>query len=1197
MLTLKVGIEENPNIMCRGHSVDGGDPCNKEKARRQLLASKNSGLSFSASYQPQPGELFFTRLLPFTEITQSCNFHAFIPLTSDYRALGLSLYTECPLLALGRQLIIPEMAHTITFIGSENPTCFTSNFLGVTDPALVIESDLTMNDKLLLGNMIELQASPNGPDVVTVFGRGGSSGLVSRFSSVQVTIFGGVFGSEAVIRNDQLRVSTRSGRVFGFPAEMTITAPSNETDWHDLTLTVEGSLISDTEKSFTGKLTAGVVNKLKMLAETANSRREVAKRSLDHSKERLNDIEDQYNQVLEKLSEILMKRNDASERIGMAMGRLEEVEREFNASREELETLVDIDGLCVLEDCPDVCMAGEVCRNCTRPIFIEKTSKCPTTVKEVRSVRVPPFYVTRRTWVFMRECRLEDDRVCIEENCPVGVEKKCYGKCVPVRSVLPVFNWRMVEVDVPSFENCAISVLNYTVPSSCCETVTCAVRAPSAECTTNRSSCNAVRENAVKNTPNVTEEVRELFQQLLEARKNLSLAETAYRITGLDYERCEQRRDQLGMSIERLRDALNYSMTVYDRTIEDVGPLLNIYEDGKENDYQDIFTISGITFNTKLTNSPTSLVFNVAYQKMFDGIVEVHEQSSLYISTQIEVINLERFADAIIDSLFSEDLRRSTWLQRRLRRQTQADLTPRQIFDSRCAHITNTLLFFSEIQARLAEVQESIETSREGAGVLSDTLSQQGPSEDEEFQAYLDLIRSYEELSMEAVVALEATIFSEWQASMELLYSQSGSVGEVECDGLADCLQTSTDQLFNLISLTPESQLSPEFLPLKEMFPSAVEKLLELALLSNISIAEGLDRVHPIINITRAYATDNYWCNEPPVMITEPPPEVNISLGDTLQLSCEAESNLPLTYHWSRDGNVLPQYTTRELVIVSVQRQDSANYTCFASNPVGTAESISTSVTVFELPEFFLLPESVVTYFGDGNGAWFACNASAWPYPGWRWYHRKTSAEGWTIIEGELTNELLVVDPQKEDEGMYVCEAFNYHGSIQSEPVTLTLLPFTVSQHQFPLQFSVFSPNSSCSMEDLYDSLHSLLTDTISEETAIIEDFNITEVDPETFEVSLSLVSTNITTHFLNLNTFAEIANMALPHARSLRKSVQLITDLLNEDTNDLVCPGTNSSVVEDSLVVGKLRYLCPPGQRLNSDYLLCCKQPTSLLF
>ena len=232
---------------------------------------------------------------------------------------------------------------------------------------------------------------------------------------------------------------------------------------------------------------------------------------------------------------------------------------------------------------------------------------------------------------------------------------------------------------------------------------------------------------------------------------------------------------------------------------------------------------------------------------------------------------------------------------------------------------------------------------------------------------------------MEALRALESTIFSEWQAGMELLYSESGSVGEAGCDGLADCLLTSSDTFQNLIDLTPESQLSQEFISLRHRFPLAVTKLLELALLSNIIIQEGLARVEPIIEITTAYATNNYWCNEPPVMMTEPPPEVNVSLGATLQLSCTAESNLPVTYCWMRDVNILPQFTTNELVITGVQRQDSANYTCVASNPVGTAVSINTSVTVYELPQFYLQPESVVTYFGDGNGAWFACNASAWP--------------------------------------------------------------------------------------------------------------------------------------------------------------------------------------------------------------------------
>ena len=1108
-------------------------------------------------------------------------------MNSDYRALGLSLHTECPLLAIGH-LVLPEMSHTLIFIGSENPQCFTSNFLGVTDPALVIESQL-INNRLPLGNIIEVQTNSGGPDVVTVFDRG-ESGPVSQFPSVQVTLFGGVFESEATIRNDELTISTSSGSVFDYPAEMTITAPSNKTDWQDLELTVEGSLLSG-DGSFIQNLETEVTNKLGMLAEMANSRRQVAQMSLDLSIERLHDIETQYNQTLANLSLAEERKNELSGRVETAKTRLNILERMFNESQEELQMLVDIDKMCTEEFCMDICMPGEVCRNCSKPIFVEKTGRCPITVKEVRRFRIQPFFETRTTWKFVIECRLEDNRVCIEEDCPVGVEKRCNGICVPLsESRVSVYHWESVLIDVPSFENCIIQVFNSSVPSTCCENVTCAVRAPEASCVANNAMCRATRENAAEEVTEVTEEGRELYQQLLEARKNLSLARIAERRATVECDILAQRSGQLQMTLERLRDAHSKSRTIYDQVLEDVEQMLEIYEVGNENGYQNIFSIKSATFNTKLTNSPTSLVFNVVFQNLLDNSGTNYQESYLYISVQSESLNLERMADDIIDTAFIGDSKRSTWLQTRLRRQTTADLTPRQIFDSRCAHVSNTQLFFTEIQTRLSEIQENINTSREGTSELSDSLSELGPQESEEFQAYLDLIRDYEDLSMEAVRALETTIFSEWQASMELLYSESGSVGEVSCDGLADCLQTSTDTLQNLIDLTPESELSPEFISLRPSLPLAVKRLLELALLSNITIEEGLARVKPIIEITSAYAINNYWCNEPPVMITEPPPEVNISLGATLQLSCEADSNLPVTYRWMRDGNVLPQFTTNELVISTVQRQDSANYTCVASNPVGTAQSINTSVTVYELPQFYLLPESVVTYSGDGNGAWFACNASAWPYPGWRWYHRSSSDEEWTLIEGELTNELLVVDPQEEDEGMYVCEAFNYHGSIRSDPVTLTLLPFTVSQRQFPLEFSVFSPNGSCTTEDLYDSLYSLISETISGETSIIEDCNVTEVDLENYDVSLSLLSRNITTPYLHLSTFAEIANTALPHAKSLRKSIQLITDLLNGEVGGLVCPGTGSSVVEDSLVVGKLSYVCPPGQRLNSDYLLCCK-------
>ena len=89
-----------------------------------------------------------------------------------------------------------------------------------------------------------------------------------------------------------------------------------------------------------------------------------------------------------------------------------------------------------------------------------------------------------------------------------------------------------------------------------------------------------------------------------------------------------------------------------------------------------------------------------------------------------------------------------------------------------------------------------------------------------------------------------------------------------------------------------------------------------------------------------------------------------------------------------------------------MQRVDSGNYTCVASNPVAVVSSLNASVIVYELPVFYLEPSSLTVYAGNESGAFFACNATAWPYPGWRWYFRRTEDSSWTVDEGEITNEL-----------------------------------------------------------------------------------------------------------------------------------------------------------------------------------------------
>ena len=1108
-----------------------------------------NGISLTAYYEPQPGETFFSHLLRFNETTQSCIVHAYIPINKDYNTLGISLHTEC-LLALD-ELLFSDMSHNIVFIEATAPTCLTSNIFDDPSPALVIESDLTV-DHLRLGNFLELQSNSTRPDIITVFGSSKDSGFVSHLNSVQVTLFESVLLTEAVIINHQLEIVTTSS-VFGYPADITITAPSNVANWQELILNVKGSFLPG-DGGFIQRLTEVVVDKLTHLAESGIIRLQIAEMTLNQSEERLNYIMEQFDDARMNVKVAEEKISAARLNISSANESLIEIESSFSSNQNELQDLVEtLDNLCTEQVCEEVCMPGE---SCTRATFITKTSKCPIT-KEIKYVSVPLFIVERISWEFVFVCHFDNELNCDGSDCSVGG----VYRNMPLEKCFSHFTHSSVHLG-NGRSGCTRLQKFGSVPDTCCEYVDCAT------CVASNALCRVTRQNALED---VRKESRELFHHLLNARKSLSLAITAEKRANIEYEIYVKKRDQLKLSHSRLNDSLITSQEVYHKTLQEIEQLLRIYNTGQENGFDSLFTVIDITFNEYFTTSPTSLALIVLYV----GLGSKGEQIFVYDSLNEE--NFERIADEIIHSAFISPTEQSS----RFIRQAELELTQRQIFDSRCAHVSNTQLFFQEIQTTLLEVQASLE----GATQLSQALSDQGPTGDEEFEAYVDL----EDLSMEAVHTLESTIFSEWQASMELLYSESGSVGEVSCDGFADCLQTAVDELEILIGLTPKTELTEKFVSLLPEFPAADKKLLEVALLSNLTIEEGLDRVQPIINITTAYATDNYWCNEPPVIITQPPPEVNISLGSTLQLLCEAESNLPILYTWERDGSVLPQFTTNELIISTVERLDSSNYTCFASNPVGIAEAITTSVTVYELPEFYLTPESVVTYFGSDNGAWFACNATAWPYPGWQWFFRNATDQDWTIIKGENTNELLILNPQEEHEGMYACEAFNYHGSIRSEAVMLTLLPFTVSLQQFTVEFTLNNTNQFCSLDDMLDSLYSLLSETIDGETTI-RDFNVTESDAQNFDVSMTIASENVTTHYLHLLTLAEIANVALPRISSLRKSVELIKSLLEGEVALRYCSESKLSVVEDSLVVGKLTYVCPPGQRLNSDYLLCCE-------
>jgi len=375
--------------------------------------------------------------------------------------------------------------------------------------------------------------------------------------------------------------------------------------------------------------------------------------------------------------------------------------------------------------------------------------------------------------------------------------------------------------------------------------------------------------------------------------------------------------------------------------------------------------------------------------------------------------------------------------------------------------------------------------------------------------------------------------------------------------------------------------------------PLAREELLELASVGNLTVPEAIGKMNPILAIISEYTENNYWCSSPPLIMLHPPPEVNVSTDGTLNLTCKADSDLTVTYRWKKNGNTIPDSNSNQLILTNMQRLDSGNYTCHASNPVGTVSSISTSVLVYELPEFYLLPVPTSVYESDENGAWFACNATAWPYPGWRWYFRPTEDSAWMPIEGEITNELLIPIPQRRHEGWYTCEAYNAHGSIRAEGVYLRILRFTVSQQAIPIQFQIMSSEEECQVdgvchnETVRENILQTLLELVDHTTTVISGLEVVQNSECTYTCSFTLITENVTAEGIQL---IEVANRAVPKRTGLQRSKVAIESVVQQGEFAIQCATLTLRASVFSLTVQNLVYVCPAGQQLSSNFLLCGK-------
>ena len=1132
---------------------------------------------------------------------------------------GLSLYMNmgCPWLTLG-QLTFTGMIHSLYFPGALGLDlfCIDHSDFKIPDPSLTIYSTL-QESRLPLGNFMTLLPGPNSTALSVAFESTNTSWFHAQMHSVGISILGTNFIVPLEIRDNTLQFSAETNIFGSHPVHLTGTAPT-DSPWNRLNLSIHGEMAD----SFIESVEDYIHNFINATAVRARRRQRNAEMVVQRARESLNSLETEYSRREQVLLLANMTYEEAVEQVEVANNSLESAQRAFQTANTALQEAQNgLNAICNEEDCDDISRCQQERYPCYQDITVPDTRLCTSLVETCKNVEEVT-YSTRTEWRWVGTCGTYCYNRCYIFFSVRRCSYRCRGKCVPIQVRYPVKTPRCIPVLEEQTTSCPTQRFDRTISGWCSRSV--CQRYPNVQC---MQRCRSARRQAIEQLQRSREEIAEPFRVLDEARQSFSIAESTLSRASVRRRGAQQMRNQIIPPYNSARTARTLSEQNYEQIVSQSQRELTVAELLDEEMVPDnIFKLVNVTFDVNvITESPPR--FPLLYTYEMPTTNQHFQKSILHDFSAPMGTNLRRIAEEILNSLFNlsyvgNDRKRS--VDHNIYKR-QAEILERELnekeFQESCADLANIREYFSELDRSLQTLNENIESEKENISQAKVRLMNQmqpdpgydsiincnalerfnttcnnedmtNGTDDEAVQAFNDLLKEFLQAATELSETVGDTTFVEWQAAMEEIHEQTRSVAGYSCTGFVGCLEFSVEIVKKLLE---DMIQSPQVADLLSQLSVAEDELLKLGTAMNLSIPEAIEKLTPILQITQADILGVFWCATPPNITVQPPSIVSVQSGKNLVLNCSAQSTVSISYHWRRDGAPIPNSESSTLLIPNMQRVDSGNYTCVASNPVAEIRSLNASVVVYELPVFYLEPSSLAVYAGNESGAFFACNATSWPYPGWRWYFRKTEDSSWTVIEGEITNELLVPNPQKVNEGWYTCDAYNSFASKRAQPVYLTILPISVSrlgiQVEFEMNVSALS-NTCNNVSMLEEAIQDFLLEMVEFGTTTVTQLNVTvdSDNPNSYLAKFIVISLNATTGNTRFSTLQEIENLALPSRGDLLNARNSLRSVFEGKDISFSCNSTSYQVLPSSLTFQILTYFCPPGQQLHANYLLCGK-------
>jgi len=1148
---------------------------------------------------------------------------------------GVQLRSQCVDVNIGMfQFNGIQLIHTLSVVGNVNDydyICVSDDLIN-NDTRVYLESKFSSSsDSLQLGYFMTIRPVDNLNAMSTAFFRD-SAIFASKINRVDFMLFGTQFTSEVSIDQNGLTFSANCNMFESYPAQLTGTA-NQDSEWNGLPIKITGQFLMG-EHNIPYLIQHEIHQYVSFIATRARLSEQSAAMSLQRSRSQFELVNNTYQTRLKSYEAICKEYSDAITELENATSEQIAAQEAVDLAEVVLQEARDrIDALCEIQVCNDICVPGTVCEECTATISSTVQGTClePCQFTEYvnRLVRVRAY----SCWAWIRVLQCVYLCYCPSWSiCVAGRACRYTSVCARTTCYENVYDLVPITYTGTCVGQCVSSTMSTDVIEQCCTLSNCSSLIPNSACTQMNSQCQMARDIAYAQLRRSENSLYQPLERLDAARQRISTALINVARLRLEKNIATQLLDQSRTAYTAAQESVHFTEMVYQNLLQQINQslvLANVLDETSEH----IVQVDGVQFTvTVITESPTSIPVTVEYS--FPLLGTIHSEEIILDFEYIETSLMQRAID-LTNGAFN--------LQgRRRKRQTengtitgQREITRTAMyFGERCTDIRNLHDYLNELVSSLKTVVNVSETSQDAimenimalGNLSADSINDNTNSlvnftylemefnvtvnltemSNNDTSAISNLLDDLQALTLQLASSIGENSFAEWQVKMEDLHNQTESAAGHFCFGFSDCLVTVGEITGSLLHLTP----LPEAAVLLTILQEAENDLLDLAIQTNLTIDEAISRTDKIFMVLEELLQLNYWCASVPNITMQPEERITTPENNTVVITCEAESMAPVNYKWKKGSTDVPGANSSTLVLQDIKFTESGNYTCIATNHIGSVTSSNTSVEVQELPAFFLQPSHQDIYLRDQNGAQFKCNATGFPYPGFRWYRRLHNETEFIIIPEEDENEYTIPNTVPEHEGVYYCEAHNEQGTIQSRQVNLTVLRTSVAQlaQYFTLNMTTITNDSISNIVEEASNLtlgsgsgsgsgmndspqdiliqHFIMTvdNSINMQQATIEDVIIFEHDPMFLSISFGLYSRNISYTEENGNNLLLIG----PQARNEWGVV--LNELLNFLENEvIVSDGTVAYQTSSNLQMGDIQFACPPGSAIYEDNQFLC--------